>query len=433
MPHQPTRRDVLRAGAATGLGLLVGPSAFALSTRKDPIRFAIVGVAGRGGANLQSAAAAGKVVALCDVDAQHIAKAVVQYPDANTYTDFRVMLESMGNEIDAVVVSTPDHTHAVAAAAAMKMGKHVYCEKPLSRTIGEARKLTALARSSRVATQMGNQGTAGIHLKRSAALIKSGAFGAVKEVHCWTDRAGGWWPQGVPRPEIKLRPRHVDFELWLGPSPNRAYSQGYHPFAWRGWWDFGSGALGDIGCHCMNLPFAALDLRDPIAVQATTSGHNRDSFPSWSIVKYEFGARSGRGPVALSWYDGGKVPPQDIAGNLKLAPNGCLIVCDNATLYSAGEYGGEAVLVSGETMPTIEVEESPGHFAEFVDMINGTRRAGSNIADYSGALTETVLLGNLAVWADGPRLEWDSRNMRVKGAPEYDALISPEPRYGWEF
>jgi predicted dehydrogenase len=228
-----------------------------------------------------------------------------------------------------------------------------------------------------------------------------------------------------------ITPKTLDWDLWIGPSPMRPYAPGYHPFAWRGWWDFGSGALGDIGCHCMNLPFMALDLRDPIAVTAQTSGHNRDSFPNWSIVTYEFPKRGNRDAVNLMWYDGGKKPPQELAPGVDYGGNGCLIGCERGTLFMPGEYGQGARLVGGGEMPPIVVEETPSHFAEFVDAIQGRGKTKSNFPDYSGPLTEVVLLGNLAVWAGGDRVEWDARRLRVPGHPEYDALIHPQYRRGW--
>lgn len=433
MSRDLTRRDVLRASAAAAVGLAVAPAA--LASQKKPsekIRFAMIGVGGRGGAHLEPAATFGEIVGLCDVDAQTRAKAMMNYPRAGSFADFRQMLETMDKHIDAVVVATPDHTHAVAAAMAMRMGKHVYCEKPLTRSIHEARQLAKIAKQAKVATQMGNQGTSTNDLRRAAAVIKNGGLGTVKEVHCWTNRAGGWWPQGVERPKSARCPKHVDFDLWLGPSPERPYAEGYHPFAWRGWWHFGCGALGDIGCHCMNLPFMALDLRDPIAIQAQTSGHNKDSFPAWSIVTYEFAARGNRPALKMFWYDGTKVPSPDLAPGIKYAENGCIIVGDKATLYTPGEYGSGGVLVGGAPMPDADFEQSPGHFAEWVAAMKGSKPARSNFPDYSCLLTEMVVLGNLAVWADGPRLEWDAKKMAVKGAPEYDVLIKPAFRSGWE-
>lgn len=433
MAFKPTRRDVLKASVVAAAGLAAGPKAFAQARRgaNERLRFAMIGVGGRGGAHLKPAAEFGDIVALCDIDAATLTKTLADYPKAAAFADFRAMLDTMSGQIDAVVVATPDHVHAPASAMAMKLGKHVYCEKPLTRTLGEARKLQEIARRARVATQMGNQGTSSDDLRNAVAVIQTGMFGKVKEIHCWTDRSGGWWPQGVERPEPKPTPGTVAWDLWLGPSPERPYAPGYHPFAWRGWWDFGSGALGDIGCHCMNLPFWALDLREPSAVQAETSGHNKDSYPSWSIVKMEFPERGGRPPLTLTWYDSGKKPPAELGNGETLGGNGCLIVCDHATLHAPGEYGSNCHIAGGGGLPLIEFEKSPGHFKEFVIAATGGPRAKGDIVAYSGPLTETVLMGNLAVWASGERLEWDARRLRVKGRPEFDSVIHPAYREGW--
>lgn len=446
MSKNLSRRDLLKATAVGAVGMTAAGQALASTTPEavaatpqrrnasDRPRFAMVGVAGRGAAHLGPAREHGEIVAICDIDANSRAKAVVEDPYAIAFVDFRKMLEHMGDSIDAVVISTPDHTHAPAAAMAMKMGKAVYCEKPMTRSVYEARRLTELARRHRVATQMGNQGTSDDMLRRSVSLLKSGRLGAVKEIHCWTNRPAGWWAHGVPRPESKPIPRHVAWDEWVGPAPYRPYADGYHAFAWRGFWDFGTGSLGDIGCHCMNMPYLAFDLRDPIAVSALTSGNNKESFPLWSVVTYEFPKRGNRPAVNLVWYDGGKLPPQDLApGVEKLDANGCLVVCENGTLYAAGEYGGQGrVLGSSIDLMSVEFEKSPGHFAEWVEAIKGGKAAGSNF-DIAGPLTETVLMGNLAVWAEGERIEWDARRMAVKGGrDEFNEIIRPEYRSGWE-
>jgi predicted dehydrogenase len=313
----------------------------------------------------------------------------------------------------------------------MQQGLHCYTEKPLCRTIWEARQLARIARQKKVATQMGNHSTASTNMRKAAALIQSGAFGAPKEVHLWTDRAKGWWPQGVERPSPGRTPKELDFALWIGPRPDRPYAPGYHPFAWRGWWDFGTGALGDMGCHIFNMAYMALDLRDPLSVQAETSGHNRDSFPEWSIVHYEFGARNGRPPVTLHWYDGGKRPDPALAPGFNYGGNGSIVVCEKATIYSPDESNTQFMLVGGAPMPDIKVVESPGHMAEFALAALGGPPARSNFPDYSGPLTETVLLGNLAIWANGPKLEWDAKRMQVKGTHEFDSLIKPAFRDGF--
>jgi len=427
---------------ATAATLAAGPLALASAAVPNPtpvampaepgrrLRVGIIGAGGKGGSGME-AAQFGDIRAICDVDVNERSKAMLIHPATSTFADYREMLVAMKGKLDAVVISTPDHHHFLSAAMAMRQGLHCYCEKPLTHTISEARQLGRIARENRVATQMGNQSTASTAMRKTAALIRDGAFGEVREVHLWTNRAAAYWKQGVPRPPAARAPRTLDFDLWLGPAPVRPYGEGYHPFAWRGWWDFGTGALGDMGCHIMNLAFMALDLRDPIAISAKTSGHDRDSFPLWSVVDYEFGARHGRAPLKLSWYDGGKKPAESLAPGLPFGDNGVLIVCEKATLFGRDESNQNFVRLDGQAIPDIRVDESPGHMAEFFRAAQGGPAARSNFVDYGGPLTETVLLGNLAVWAEGDRLEWDARAMRVKGHPELDALIRPTYRKGW--
>ncbi|MCC6402889.1 MAG: Gfo/Idh/MocA family oxidoreductase [Fimbriimonadaceae bacterium] len=428
-----SRRDVLRGTAVAAVGLAVPMAGAAQARRRkgERLRVGIVGCGGKGWSGMEWAAEHGDIVALADIDLNNRLKAMEVHPHAASFLDYRDMFSAMAEDMDAVVISTPDHHHYPAAMLAMNAGLHVYGEKPLTRTIWEAREMGRLARAHRVATQMGNQSTAQTPMRQVAALIKKGTFGPAKEVHLWTDRAGGWWKQGAGRPEPKLPPKGIDFDLWLGPRPIRAYGDGYHPFAWRGFWDFGTGALGDMGCHIFNMPFMALDLRDPLAVQATTSGHNREMFPTWSIVKYNFGERKGRAELELHWYDGGKKPPADLAPGFEFGGNGVIVVCRDATIFSPNSDNNEFHLVGGAPLPSIEVEESPGHMAEFARAAMGGPPAVSNFPDYAAPLTETVLLGNLAIWADGPSLEWDARNMKVKGSDEYDALIRPTFERGW--
>ncbi len=412
------------------VGLAIGRGG-AQEEKPKRLRVGIVGVGGKGWSGMEWIARQSDIVALCDIDSTAIAKGIAEHPRASTFDDYRTMFDAMRGRMDAVVISTPDHHHAPASALAMKQGLHCYCEKPLTRTIWEARRLAQIARENRVATQMGNQSTASTPMRKIAALIRDGHFGAVKDIHLWTDRAGGYWNQGIPRPAKKRPPMNVDFDLWLGPRPDRPFGEGYHPFAWRGWWDFGTGSLGDMGCHIFNTPFMALDLRDPISVQAQTSGHDRDSYPSWAIVNYEFGERNGRAPVTLSWYDGGKRPAANLAPGFEFGGNGVIIICEKGTIYSPNEFNMEYMMVGGAAIPDIKVEESPGHMEEFVIAATGGKPARSNMVDYSGPLTETVLLGNLAIWANGPRLEWDAKNMKIKGTDEFDPLIRPTFRPGW--
>ncbi|MFZ4507137.1 MAG: Gfo/Idh/MocA family protein [Fimbriimonas sp.] len=430
MSNPTTRRDFLRLSVAAAAGLATAGRTFAQKPKSpnDRIRYAIVGVGGKGWSGTEWAARTGDIVALCDIDATTLDQGAEVHPKASKHRDYRRLFEDHHDEFDAVVISTPDHHHAFASSMAMKQGKHVYCEKPLTRTLGEARHIINLAKKTKLATQMGNQGSAESGLRRGAALIKSGVFGAVKEVHVWTDRP--IWPQGVPRAQSKPVPENVDWDIWLGPSLDRSFGDNYHSFSWRGWWDFGSGALGDMACHYMNMPFRAADLRDPISVQAKTSGHNRDSFPSSSVITYEFAATKSRGPVTMVWYDGRVKPPQELAPGVNLAGNGSIVVCEHATVISREDHSIE--LVGGAALPPVEFEVSPGHMEEFARAIMGGPPALSNFVEYAGPLTETVLLGNLAVWADGSKLEWDARRQRVKGTREYDSLIRPNYRPGWK-
>ncbi len=438
MAERVSRRDVLRGSAAALAGLTVGGKAMAegFAPRKPKsarLRFGVIGVGGKGWSGMMWAAEHGDIVALCDVDTKPRAQGLAEFPRAATFEDYRVMLRTMHEEMDGVIIRTPDHTHSTSAAMAMKLGLHTYCEKPLTRTIWEARQLRNIARDKGVETQMGNQSTANSPMRQAAEAIRSGAFGAVKEVHLWTDRAGGWWKQGVPRPPDAAAPKNVDFDLWLGPRPERHYAEGYHPFAWRGFWDFGTGSLGDMGCHIFNMPFMALDLIDPLTVKAETSGHNRESFPEWAIVHYEFGQRGGRGPVDLWWYDGGKKPAASLVSGHEYGGNGVIVVCEKATIYSPDSNNETFHVLGGDgRMPDVKYRQSNGHMAEFAEAIQGGPECVSNFVNYAGPLTETVLLGNLAIWADGPKLDWDARAMKVKGTDEFDSLIKPTFRKGWE-
>lgn len=430
MPRLSSRRDVLKAAASTTVGLALGGRAYA-TTPFDLVRYGVIGISGRGANNLDSAHQNGTVVALCDVDAGFRAKAMTDYPMAATFSDYRRMIDDMHKYVDAVTVSTPDHNHAAASALALRAGKAVYCEKPLTHSIHEARVLRDLARRAGVASQMGNQGTAEDALRKCVQLVKTGVFGAPKEVWCWTDRPAGWWPQGAPRPPRKPIPAGLNWDCWIGPAPFRDYGDGYHTFAWRGRWDFGTGSLGDMGCHVMNLPVQALDLFDPIAVQSETSGNNKECYPLWSKTTWEFGQRGKRGPVKMHWLDGGNKPDKALVGGKELESNGSIMVFEKGTIYSASAYGGAFEVINGpSSLPDVTWDHSPGHFKEFDDAIKGGKPAKSNF-DNAVALVETVLLGNLAIWASGPRLEWDPRSMSVKGSKEFDSILKPTYREGW--
>jgi len=436
MPNNLTRREILLAGAATTAALATS-NAFAAPTIWVPkkLRVGVIGCQGMGRGDRLNAARFGDVVALCDPDQKRLSEAMVDHPRASAFSDLRVMLEAMEGRIDFVTVSTPDHTHALATAMAMERGIHCYTQKPLTRTIPEARALAGIAKRSRVITQMGNQGTASSALRQTAAAIKAGVIGRVKEVHCWTDRAGDWWKQGVERAAQAPEPKELNWDAWLGPAPLRPYAPGYHAFAWRGWWDFGTGSLGDMGCHVMNLPFMALDLRDPISVFAESSRpemkHNKDSFPSMSHVKYAFGERKGRAPVDLHWYDGGLKPEGVVKTDEPLPGNGALFIGENDVLFVPETYGDGAKLLSGKPMPEAAFVESPVDWEEFIAAIEGGARPMSDFVSYAAPLTETVLLGNLAIAAVGTELKWNPRRMSVQEGVDVAHLLRPVSRPGW--
>lgn len=431
MSRKTTRRTFLQTSALTGVGFWVagGLSAKEIKSPNEKIRFACIGVGGKGSSDSEDAGKNGDVVAICDIDDNTLAGASTKFPQAEKFNDFRKMFDKMAGSIDAVTVSTPDHVHALAAAMAMRMGKHCFCQKPLTHALNEARVLANLAREQKVATQMGNQGTASDGLRKAAAILQSGVLGNVQQVHVWTDRPK--WAQGTDRPDTEAIPANVHWEEWLGPAAYRPYGAGYHPFAWRGWWDFGTGALGDMACHTMNMPFMGLNLRDPISVQAESSGHNKDSYPSYSIIKFEFPANDKRGPVTLTWYDGGKRPGKELLDGKSPEISGSLIIGDKGKLYSPGDYAEQYELLGGIEEPKVEFKKSPGHFDEWVNAIRGGEAATSNFTDYSGPLTETVLLGNLAVWATGKKIEWDAKNQQATNAPEVEAIIRPTYRAGY--
>ncbi len=437
MSHETNRRRFLQTTAMTGVGVWVAGrlSAEEPKSANGRIAMAAVGLGGKGSSDSRDAGNFGDMVAICDIDENTLNKAgEKRYPKAKRYTDFRKMLEEMGDSIDAVTVSSPDHTHAPAALMAMRMGKHCFCQKPLTHTIYEARLMAEVARDKGVATQMGNQGTASNSLRKAAAIVKSGVLGTVREVHVWTNRP--IWPQGGDRPKPAQCPPHVKWDLWLGPAAYRPYANGYHPFAWRGYWDFGTGALGDMACHTVNMPYMALNLRDPVAVQAECSGHNKESYPKWSIIHFDYPELNGRAAVKFTWYDGGKRPSMELLEGKQMSPSGCLVRGDKGGLYAPGDYADKELhMLGGAQMPEVKWEESPGHFEEWIRAIKGGPEARSNFPGYAGGLTETILLGNLAVWAaasgKGERVEWDAKNMRSPNVAGLETIIKPTYREGY--
>jgi predicted dehydrogenase len=437
------RRRFIQTTAAVGAGYWVAGGVAPKESRSaiEEIRFACVGVGGKGNSDSQDAARNGRVVAICDVDENTIAerKKDEDFADAQVFHDYRKMLEKVGKEVDAVTVSTPDHTHAVASAMALRMGKACFTQKPLTRTIHEARVLAELAASSKVATQMGNQGSEQPGLRSAAAKLKSGILGNVKEIHVWTNRPV--WPQGIPRPEEQPIPANLHWNEFIGPVEMRPYNAAYHPFKWRGFWAFGTGALGDMACHTLNVAFAGCELTNPVSVQATTTGHNKETYPASSKIHFDFAPTKNRGPIKMIWYDGGnKVDPAMLEGKER-SDSGLLILGDKGKMYSPNDYGAECFFMGVEDKE-VDFERSPGHFKEFAIGVKTGKPTWSNFENYAGKLTEVILLGNLAVWAAGEakegeqvtsdKLEWDAANLKVKGTDKFDAMIRPKMRAGYE-
>ena len=352
------------------------------------------------------------------------------------------MLEKEQNNIDAVVVATPDHHHAPAAIRAMKLKKHVYVEKPMAHTIYECRQMLKVARENKVVTQMGNQGHGGAGLRLWWNYVKSGAIGKVKEIHVWTDRPGGagrmWWPQGVERPtEEQPVPETLDWDKWLGAAPLRPYHSSYVPFNWRGRWDWGCGALGDMACHNMDPAFWCLDLGAPIKTKAETSGINDDTYPAWEIITYSFAAKGDRPAVDLKWYDGGKAPekPEEL-GQVRMGVNGCMMIGEDGVLIGDSHAAAPRLYPQEKSQeigrPPELMKNGIGHQAEWIKACKDNKPDDALAGfEYSAPFTEAMLVGNLAVRL-GKEIEWDIAAMKATNAPEAEILINKKYRPGWE-
>jgi predicted dehydrogenase len=440
MKRGTNRRSFIKTTAAIGAGYWV---AGGIEPRKsiaanEQINFASIGVGGKGQSDSGDAGRHGNMVAICDIDEGTLNKAAAKWPNAKKFYDFRKMLEECEKEIDAVTVSTPDHCHAVASAMAMRMGKHCFTQKPLTKTIEEARVLGDIAREKKLATQMGNQGTASNNLREAAAVVKSGALGDIQVAHVWTNRPV--WPQGKGlKVKEEEAPADIHWAEFIGPAKMRPFSREIHPFKWRGFWDFGTGALGDMACHTLNMPYMALNLKDPVSIQAETDGHDGNVFPKWSIITYEYPELDGRKAVTMKWYDGGKLPDQSLfPEGEKVASSGVLLIGTKGKLYAPGDYCENGGRIFGVDKPKVEWVKSPGHFEEWVRAIKGGEEAMSNFQNYAGGLTETVLLGNLAVWCApeagqaGKKVQWDAKGMKATNAPEAAHLVKAEYHNGYK-
>jgi predicted dehydrogenase len=449
----PSRRQFLGTAAAASAGLLTACQTPAprkivrLKSTAGKVRLAGIGAGGKGAVDIAGCAKAGaEIVALCDIDGQRLQAAKKLYPQARLFSDYREMIEEMAGKVEGVTVSTPDHHHAPAAARAMRKGMAAFVQKPLTHTIGESRILANIAREQGVVTLMGNQGHSGDPIRELCEYIWAGAIGPVRECHIWTDRP--LWKQGLTRPEGEDPiPDHLDWEGFLGPAPWRPYvgprgdnhrNRGaYHPWNWRGWWDFGTGALGDMGCHLMDPARWALKLGDPSSVEAESGDMTRESAPNWSVVTYEFPARDGMPAVKLVWYDGGRRPSDELLGIAKggnVASNGSLFIGDVGKM-TCGTFGEDIQFTPDSKVkrfpkPAPSIVRSPGHYEDFVNAILGKPTADAATFDYAGPFSEMVLLGNLAIRTQR-KVVWDAATLNA-GNMDVSHLVGKNYRKGWE-
>lgn len=437
MTHSIRRREFLRNAGVAGAGYWIAGRQTGFGQERSPnakLNVASIGVGGRGRASLD-ACKGENIVAVCDIDDRPLDKACADFPKAKRYNDYREMLEKEAATLDAVTVGTPDHHHAPAAARAIALKKHAYVEKPLTHSVYEARTLAELAARNKVATQMGTQGHAHSKLRRVVELVRAGVLGPVREAHVWSNRP--IWPQGIDRPkEVHPVPPYLHWDLFLGPAPARPYHPCYHPFKWRGWWDFGTGALGDMACHLMDPVFWALDLGAPSTVEAEGEPRHPETGPLWCIIRYEFAAKGDRPPLKLTWYDGQKLPSTDLTPGVATLPkNGAIFVGEKGNLLALEEGVQAYKLLPEGKFPDAEqvkpsLPQSPGHHAEWIEACKGGPAALSEFG-YASNLTESVLLGNVAFRA-GKKLQWDSAQLKATNCPEASQFIKREYTKGWE-
>ena len=444
MPRRITRRTFLKSTAAAA-AITIIPSGMARAyAANEKVNIGIIGAGGRGGANLKGVSSQ-NIVALCDVDRGRLASAAKNHPNARTCTDFRKLLDEAG-DLDAVVVSTPDHNHAPASVRAMRQGLHCYCEKPLTRDVAEARLMAEVAAEKKLSTHMGTPSRGHEETVRSVEIIRSGALGAVTEAHFWTNRA--IWPQGFDRPKTTDPvPENIDWDSWIGSASMRPFKNKwpeghpvyslppgqvhggyvYHPFVWRGWWDFGTGALGDIAPHMWSPAFWGLELDAPQSVEVVdTSGPLTEMYPSWSILKFNFPAKGDRPAVKIYWYDGGKTPSPEIVGTDKIPTGGHIIVGTKATMGTGHKSTGDFAAVPKTLYRYGDMYE------EWIGGIkSGNTDQPSCPFSYAGPLTEAYLLGNVALKV-GSTIEWDAKALRVTNCAAANQYLKREYRKGWE-
>jgi predicted dehydrogenase len=443
MPPRLSRRRFLATTATATAAFHIVPRSVLGGEGQTPpsekLNIAGIGVGGQGSGVLRGIAEQKQnIVALCDVDDKYAAHTFKAYPQAETFKDYRVLLDKR-KDLDAVIIATPDHMHAPTAVAAMRAGKHVYVEKPMAHSIEEARVMTRVAKETNRVSQMGNAGHAGEGLRLTREWIQAGAIGAVREVHCWSDRPGTFWKQDMDRPtDTPPVPPGLDWNLWLGAAPERPYHPVYCPRSWRGWFDFGTGAMGDMAIHNMDPAFYALDLDAPVAASAQTSQPlKKETFPAWSILTWEFAARGDRPAVKLMWYDGGKLPPRpaELEPDRQLGDNGIYFVGAKGVILCGG-WSGPPRLIPESSMqafqrPPKSIPRSIGHIPEWIKACKDGKPEDAKAGfAYSGPYTEALLVANLALRLQKP-IQWDAAAMKATNAPEAEPLIRKTYRAGF--
>jgi len=480
MAIKTNRRQFLQGAAASAaagywvLGTQTWADVVQSKSPNEKVNFASIGIGGKGDSDSEHVANRGNLVAICDIDTSRLESKNKKHTGAKAFTDFREMFDKMGKEIDAVTVSIPDHTHAVATMQAIKMGKHVYTQKPMTHDVWEARQLREAAKAAKIASQMGNQGTASSKLREGVELVQAGGIGDVTEVHIWTNRPV--WPQSPVIKELPPEapvPKNIMWDLWLGTAPKRPYADKYYAhFNWRGWWDFGTGALGDMGCHTANMPFMALKLGHPSSIRGESEELNKWTYPAWAHAEFEFPERQGMKACKVNWYEGHKDgtlvhPPMELAKKVLemsaasrgpkedhgekgekgkkdnatgLPRSGSIMVGTKGIIYSPHDYGGYWELLPKElaketkapepTLPRNKEGGDQGQKDEWIAAIKGGPAAMSNF-DYAGMLTEFILLGNIGILAQVKKLEWDGPAMKFPNAPEFEKNLRRNYRAPW--
>ena len=442
-----TRRDFVRtAGAAAATFMIVPRHVVAgagVAPPSERLNIAGVGVGGMGAGDIGAVATDNNIVALCDVDQNRSAETFKKFPNAKPYRDFRKLFDEMEKEIDAVIVATPDHCHAVAAMAAIRRGKHVYCEKPLAHSVYEVRQLMKAARQHKVVTQLGNQGHSYETIRLFCEWIWDGAIGSVHTIHagCAAVNSG---IDALPRlKEQHPVPPTLDWDLWLGPAQYRPYHPAYLPASWRGWVPFGNGTVGDWTCHVVDPVFWALDLGAPATIQAAVKDYDPktqgDAFPKGEIITYEFPSKGKRGPVTLHWYSGTeRIPrPKDMEEDDKNVETGAVVLGDKGTIIYGSHGAGGVRIIPQKKMdeykrPEKTIPRVKEHHWDWLQAIRNGTRAGSDFASYGGPLTEIALLGVIAIRMAGTKLQWDATRMRFANSKKANQFLNPPYRSGWK-